>query len=110
MAESRCPGASGSAPALLALLVFLDEQPALARLCVVQALAAGPEALERRSEIVAKLVTGASMRAAARPAGTLEPPLPLTAEGVLGAVSCRSIHYAGSQKNRESPSPTCSGS
>src|SRR3984893_8047947 len=33
---------------LLALLVFFEEEPALARLCVVEALAAGPKALERR--------------------------------------------------------------
>lgn len=71
--------------ALLALLVFCEEQPALARLCVVEALAAGPRALERRTEIVQLLVRVVDGGRAERPARVPEPP-PLAAEGVIGAV------------------------
>ena len=35
---------------LLALLVFCEEEPALARLCVVEALAAGPRAANRQKQ------------------------------------------------------------
>ncbi|MGH2855642.1 MAG: TetR/AcrR family transcriptional regulator, partial [Solirubrobacteraceae bacterium] len=40
---------------LWAILSFFDREPALARVCVVQALGAGPRVLERREEIVAHL-------------------------------------------------------
>jgi AcrR family transcriptional regulator/DNA-binding MarR family transcriptional regulator len=75
---------------LWALLVWLDEEPALARLCVVESLAAGPGALARRAVVLRALVgavdegrsaTGRS--ASARKAAQLPP---LTAEGVVGAV------------------------
>jgi AcrR family transcriptional regulator len=71
--------------ALLAVLVFFDEQPALARLCVVEALAAGPKALERRAEIVDLLVRAVDEGRSERPARVPEPP-PLAAEGAVGAV------------------------
>ncbi len=71
--------------ALLALLVFFEEQPALARLCVVEALAAGPRALERRGEVVELLVRVVDEGRAERPARVLEPP-PLAGEGAVGAV------------------------
>jgi AcrR family transcriptional regulator len=74
---------------LWALLVWLDQEPAPARLLVVESLAAGPRALEPRAEVVRVLVravdggreaTGTTRKAKA-------PPLPpLTAEGVVGAV------------------------
>jgi AcrR family transcriptional regulator len=71
--------------ALLALLVFFEEEPALARLCVVEALAAGPRALERRGEIVDVLVRGVDEGRVERPARAPQAP-PLAAEGVVGAV------------------------
>jgi AcrR family transcriptional regulator/DNA-binding MarR family transcriptional regulator len=70
---------------LLALLVFFDEEPALARFCVVEALAAGPRALERRGEIVGHLVGAVDEGRSERPARAPEPP-PLAAEGAVGAV------------------------
>jgi AcrR family transcriptional regulator/DNA-binding MarR family transcriptional regulator len=70
---------------LLALLVFFDEEPALARFVVVEALAAGPRALERRGEIVGELVCAVDEGRAERPARAPEPP-PLAAEGAVGAV------------------------
>jgi AcrR family transcriptional regulator len=70
--------------ALAAMLVFLDEEPALARLCVVEALAAGPRALERRGRIVRALI-GAVDEGRGETRKGAEPP-PLTADGVVGAV------------------------
>jgi AcrR family transcriptional regulator len=71
--------------ALLAMLVFCEEQPALARLCVVEALAAGPRALQRRTEIVNLLVHAVDGGRAERPVRVPDPP-PLAAEGAVGAV------------------------
>jgi AcrR family transcriptional regulator len=71
--------------ALLALLVFFDEQPALARLCVVEALAAGTRALERRAEIVGVLLRAVEEGRSERPLRVPEPP-PLAAEAAVGAV------------------------
>ncbi len=70
---------------LLALLVFCEEQPALARLCIVEALAAGPRPLERRAEVVELLMRAVDGGRAERPARVPEPS-PLAAEGVVGAV------------------------
>lgn len=68
---------------LSALLVLFDERPELARVCVVQALAAGPETLKLRGElsrVLARIVdTG---RGEPRRSGGQPPPL--TAEGIVG--------------------------
>ena len=68
---------------LWAILSFLDREPALARVCVVQALRGGAEVLERREEIMAGLarVVDEGRREGARAGGCT----PLTAEGVVGA-------------------------
>jgi AcrR family transcriptional regulator len=70
---------------LWALLVFLDEEPATARLCVVESLAAGPRVLERRAVVLRALVRAIDegRSATGRKATSLPP---LTAEGVVGAV------------------------
>jgi AcrR family transcriptional regulator len=72
--------------ALIALLSFLDREPDVARLLVVEALGAGPRALEHRSMVLGRLIAavdgGREEAGAKRDA---EPP-PLTAEGVVGAV------------------------
>jgi AcrR family transcriptional regulator/DNA-binding MarR family transcriptional regulator len=70
--------------ALAALLVFLEEEPALARLCVVQALAAGPQALARRAEVLCTLTDAIDEGRREARRGS-EPP-PLTADGVIGGV------------------------
>ena len=68
--------------ALAALLVFLDSEPELARVCVVEALGAGGLVLERRAEILRELIE--TLEASAPQArGAGDPPL-LTAEGVVG--------------------------
>ncbi|HEY7829101.1 MAG TPA: TetR family transcriptional regulator [Solirubrobacteraceae bacterium] len=70
---------------LLALLVFFEEEPSLARLCVVEALAAGPNALKRRAEVLDRLLWAVDQGRAERPARVPDPP-PLAAEGAVGAV------------------------
>jgi AcrR family transcriptional regulator/DNA-binding MarR family transcriptional regulator len=74
---------------LLALLRFVDEEPALARLCVVEALGAGPRVLKRRTQILNRVKTvideGRSSTGARVARATEESP-DVTAEGVVGAV------------------------
>ena len=70
---------------LTALLAFFDEEPALARLCVVESLAAGPRALELRTRVVRALMEAVEGGCGeAKPGGRAAPPL--TGEGVVGAV------------------------
>jgi AcrR family transcriptional regulator len=70
---------------LWAALVFLDEKPATARLCVVESLAAGPRALDRRAQVLRALVDAIDEGRSSVPRNATQPP-PLTAEGVVGAV------------------------
>jgi AcrR family transcriptional regulator len=69
---------------LLALLEFLDEEPGLGGLCVVDALGAGPAALASRAGVVARLVDAVDEGRAVAKAGL--GPSRLTAEGVVGGV------------------------
>lgn len=69
---------------LAALLRFFDEEPSLARLLVVEALAAGPRALVRRQRLL-ELLAAAVDQGRAEARASAGPP-PLTAEGVVGAV------------------------
>lgn len=71
---------------LVALLELFDEQPHMARLLVVEWLAAGPRALERRQLLFARLASAVDEGRGARP-GSAAPVLELTAEGVVGAVA-----------------------
>jgi hypothetical protein len=66
------------------LLRFLDGDLAAARLCVVQALAAGPRALERRKRVIRVLTAAVDEGRGEARGGTDLPPL--TADGVVGAV------------------------
>ena len=68
---------------LLVILSFLDREPALARVCVVQAARGGPEMLERREEIFARLagVIDEGRGQGPRGGGCTA----LTAEGLIGA-------------------------
>jgi AcrR family transcriptional regulator len=69
---------------LRALLEFLDDEPGLGRLAVVDALGAGPVALERRARVVGVLIdavdSGRREPRAAKGLGRF------TAEGIVGAV------------------------
>lgn len=72
---------------LAALLQFLDAEPGMARLVVVEALGAGPRALEHRARVLAVLIAAVDggRSEMSRTRAPKEPP-PLTAEGVVGAV------------------------
>lgn len=74
----------GMRAGLARLLDFMDEEPGLARLCVVEALGAGTRVLESRAGVLDELAEivdrGRSESNAAR-----EPP-EVTAEGIVGAV------------------------
>src|SRR6202044_1569785 len=66
------------------LLAFFDEEPALARLLLVEALGAGPCVLAWRAEILDRLAEVVDEGRAASTAAR-EPPA-VVAEGVVGAV------------------------
>lgn len=74
----------GVRAALAALLAFLDEEPGLGRLCMVEALGAGDRALERRALCMAVLIRAVD-EGRTEISGGRQPP-PMTAEGVVGAV------------------------
>jgi AcrR family transcriptional regulator len=81
----------GMRAGLVSLLVFLNAEPGLARLCIVEALGAGPRVLERRGEVLAQLkaiVDQGRKDSGARTtrAGGAREPADITAEGVVGAV------------------------
>jgi AcrR family transcriptional regulator/DNA-binding MarR family transcriptional regulator len=67
-----------------ALLAFFDEQPGLGALLVIDALGAGPRALERRTELLDALITVVDGGREEVRAG--QDPPPLAADGVVGAV------------------------
>ncbi len=74
---------SGSVRGLWTILAFFDREPALARVCVVQAMRGGPQVLERREEILAGL---AAVVDEGREEGSRGMECtPLTAEGLVGA-------------------------
>jgi AcrR family transcriptional regulator/DNA-binding MarR family transcriptional regulator len=70
---------------LAALLGFLDKEPGLGSLLVVDALKAGPRVQERRAEILARLA-GPLQREGSRAGAAGRELPPLTGEGVVGAV------------------------
>lgn len=70
---------------LIATLAFLDEEPAMARVLVVESLAAGPEVLARRTHVVAQMA--GAIEAGREEAGARVAGLPdLLGEWVVGAV------------------------
>jgi AcrR family transcriptional regulator len=88
--------------ALAAWLVFLDSEPELARVCVIEALGAGGLVLERRAEVLRELIAVLEADAPqARGAG--DPPL-LTAEGVIGSafsvIHGRLLAHSGTGEQR----------
>ena len=69
---------------LAALLEYLDDEPGMGALCIVDALGAGPVALERRAQVVGALID--AVHEGRREARGATKPTRLTAEGVVGAV------------------------
>jgi AcrR family transcriptional regulator len=82
-AESRWR--DGIRAGLAAFLGFLEDEPALGRLCVVHSLGGGAEVLSRRAEVIGKLAEVVDRGRTEGPAGSTQPPA-LIAEGVVGAV------------------------
>jgi AcrR family transcriptional regulator len=85
---------------LQALLDFLDEEPEVGRLCIAESLAAGPLALERRAHVL-EIVKRALEEGHKETKSAREPP-PLTAEGVIGAVSSV-LHARLTKSNPSTP-------
>jgi AcrR family transcriptional regulator len=84
-AYEREPGwRDGIRAGLARLLIFMDEEPALAKLCVIEALGAGESVLQRRAKVLEELAAvidrGRLVTQVVR-----EPPQ-VTAEGIVGAV------------------------
>lgn len=79
----QCPWRERVRGGLGAILAFLDSEPELARVCVVQAQPAGAVVLERREQILSSLrsIVDEGRREHARGAQLT----PLTAEGLVGA-------------------------
>jgi AcrR family transcriptional regulator len=87
LAESRWR--EGIRAGLLALLRFMDDEPGLARMVIVEALGAGPRVLERRAEVlehVKETIDSGRAGAGARVSRATEEAPDVTAEGVIGAV------------------------
>jgi AcrR family transcriptional regulator/DNA-binding MarR family transcriptional regulator len=69
---------------LALILAFLDREPALARVCVVQALRGGPVVLTFREEVLASIAAAVDRgRAQGKAAAECSP---LIAEGLVGAI------------------------
>jgi AcrR family transcriptional regulator len=83
---------------LWVILAFFDREPVLGRVCVVQALSGGPEVLERREEILARLAAVVDEGRSGPRAGQCTP---LTAEGLVGAAF--GIVYARLLKGQRRP-------
>ena len=74
----------GIRSALARLLMFMDEEPGLAKLCIVEALGAGERVLDCRAKVLDELAEIVD-RGRAATSATREPP-DVTAEGVVGAI------------------------
>ncbi len=85
---------------LWVVLCLFDREPALARVCVVQALRGGPVVLERRAEVLARLAGVVDGGRGERARGASECP-PLTGEGLVGAAV--SIVYARLLRGEREP-------
>ena len=85
---------------LWVVLCLFDREPALARVCVVQALRGGPVVLERRAEVLARLAGVVDGGRGERARGASECPL-LTGEGLVGAAV--SIVYARLLRGEREP-------
>jgi AcrR family transcriptional regulator len=74
----------GVRAALASLLAFLDCEPQLARVCVVEALGAGTLVLERRARVLQELADALGADAPRARGSSPEPTPLLTAEAVIG--------------------------
>ena len=70
---------------LAAFLTFLEDEPALGRLCVVHSLGGGADVLSRRAEVLGRLSKVVDQGRTEGAAGSVQPSA-VIAEGVVGAV------------------------
>lgn len=95
--EDECEWREGVRSALAHLLTFMQDRPALARLCVVGSLAAGERVLERRVDYLERFAAFVDAGRSA-PEATLDPP-PVTAEAVVlgaaGVLYSRLLEHRG---------------
>jgi AcrR family transcriptional regulator len=82
--EREEPGAARLLAGLSAFLGFLAREPAFARMCIVEALAAGPEAVSRRNAAMATLAR--TIDENARELVASLQPSELTAETIVGGL------------------------
>lgn len=82
--QSESSWRDGIRAGLARLLIFMDEEPGLAKLCIVEALGAGERVLDRRAQVLDELAVVIDRGREATNA-TREPP-EVTAEGVVGAI------------------------
>lgn len=75
----------GVRAALASLLVLLDAEPQLARICVVEALGAGPRVLQRRAQVMQELADALDAGAPKAARGASSGSRPLNAEAIVGA-------------------------
>jgi hypothetical protein len=71
--------------ALAAFLRFVEAEPALGRLLVVEAMGAGPEVLRRRRQVLANVAAALDRGRVEAPAARRAPPT-VIAEGAVGAI------------------------
>jgi AcrR family transcriptional regulator len=83
---------------LIALLAFLDEEPVVGRLLIVESLSAGPTALERRESALAQVAAAVDEGRVQSANAALLPPL--TAEGLVGG-ALSLIHARIARPGRE---------
>ena len=83
-AEREEPGAARLRAGLSAFLGFLAREPAFARMCIVEALAAGPEAVSRRNAAMATFAR--TIDENARELDARLQPSELTAETIVGGL------------------------
>lgn len=109
---------------LISLLSFLDEQPVIARLLIVESLSGGPKTLERRDRVLARVVAaideGRTLKGAPRgrtasgglAAGASLPPL--TADGLVGGalslIHARIVRSDSARGARGGEQPSIAGS
>ncbi len=97
--ESEPEWRYGMRAALARVLALMDEEPGYAKLCVVEALGAGEQVLERRARLLDEIATFVDCGRHARDA-TGDPP-DVTAEGSVGAIT--SVLYARLLENAAEP-------
>lgn len=82
--DPRAKWAANVRSSLIALLGFLEDEPLMARLMIVESLGMGAKVLHRRTELLTRVMT--FVDTGRREADGRDGPPPLTAEGVVGAV------------------------